>query len=84
MAELQINHRIVAPTTETDAERAWRYGLERTNLRDQFYGYVTFQDDSMMTKVGSLLETSRRLSPRRRATQKKTRERNRGLMRHEN
>ena len=57
MAELQINHRIVAPTTETDAERAWRYGLERTNLRDQFYGYVTFQDDSMMTKVGSLLET---------------------------
>ena len=52
MAELQINHRIVAPTTETDAERAWRYGLERTNQRDQFYGYVTFQDDSMMTKVG--------------------------------
>lgn len=47
-----INHRIVAPTTETDAERAWRYGLERTNQRDQGYGYVMFKDDSMMTNVG--------------------------------
>lgn len=46
-----MKEELVPTTTESAAERAWRYGLEPGHY-GQFYGYQTFADDSMITILG--------------------------------
>lgn len=52
MRMLPENRPMKYQSTECEAARAYRYGLESGQCCSPYYGYIVFDDGSMMTNIG--------------------------------